>query len=98
LIQERYSLQKRQDKMNTITVKEAKEKQIRRIRMPNWNPKAYLKLDFTPDGLCGPWVSLYDEDGQNALNIPVGSQKVLIFSIIDAVGYEIYTGEPSKWE
>ena len=51
-----------------MTLQEATEKAIERVRLPEWNPQAYVRLDlFQLDNgtwLRGPWLHLYDRAGQ----------------------------------
>ena len=46
-----------------MTLKEAMEKGLTKIRLPVWNPHAYLELYKLPSGHYGPWVTLKDVGG-----------------------------------
>ena len=65
-----------------MTIKEIMGKGITKIRLPVWvNPNAHLKLDKFEDGTYGPWAHLFDEWGQRALGLEIGSQEVLIYEL-----------------
>ncbi len=72
-----------------MTIDEVVEKRIERVRLPDWLPEAYLKLDFMDDGMHGPWVHLVSPLVQKTLQIEIGSQDILV---IEAFGVE------SDWE
>lgn len=84
-----------------MTFQDALAQRLPRIRLPLWsNPDAYLRLPLLADGMHGPWVELYDARGQEACDIPVGTQRLLTFSL-EADGrsdYEPYLGTPSPCE
>ena len=62
-----------------MTLKEALKNRIPRVRLPHWaNPDSYLRLPLLSGGYVGPWAELYDDCGQSALDIPVGSQRILV--------------------
>lgn len=53
-----------------MTIDEAIAARVARVRLPNWNPGAYLQFHLLPDGMCGPWVILHDPcSGQPDANI-----------------------------
>lgn len=61
-----------------MTLKEAVNKKISKVRRPMWaNPNAHLRFDILANGSFGPWVHLYDSWGQKATDVPVGSQSFL---------------------
>jgi len=65
-----------------MTIREALKKRIKKVRLPIWNSAAYLKLPLLPNGMHGPWATLYD------ISAPEEGIPILIFSIIDDYGYE----------
>lgn len=78
-----------------MKISEAIEAKIKRVRCPIWaNENAYLRLPIDADGkVCGAWGYLFDDLGQKALDIPVGSQAIPLFTINNDDGYEEYFGE-----
>ena len=84
-----------------MTIQEALDRRIPRIRRPRWAHKdTYLRLPLLPDGEYGPWAELYGITEQVAIGIPVGSQTicVLLPDVVSEKGYEIYKGPPSQFE
>lgn len=84
-----------------MTPKEAAAQRIPRIRLPSWaNPNAYIRLPLMANGMVGPWAELYDEWGQLACEIPIGSQRLLMLdsAFCDEEGYELYSGQPHEAE
>ena len=50
-----------------MTLSEAIRQGFRRVRLPTWDARAYLKLLTIPSGpeyYSGPWAKLYDPVGQ----------------------------------
>jgi hypothetical protein len=75
-----------------MTINEALEKGIERVRNPIWsNPNAYLKIS-------NMWCFLFDDINQKALDMPVGSQSMLKFQCGNDNYWEEYTGEISSEE
>ena len=81
-----------------MTIKEALQNRIPRVRLPVWNEKAYLRLPLTENNMFGPWAELYDRYGQEALGYGVGTQKIAIHTMFEDDGYEVYEGEPDESE
>lgn len=75
-----------------MTIREAIRLGVRRVRMPSWNSQAYLELPS--DG--GVWATLYDPPSQNALGIPVGSQRMLVSNIDNDCSYEPFPAPPEE--
>jgi hypothetical protein len=78
-----------------MKISEAIDAKIKRVRQPIWsNENAYLKLPINDVGeVNGVWCYLFDEYGQKALDIEVGSQPILLFTINNDDGYEKFVGE-----
>ena len=84
-----------------MTIKEALDKRIPRVRKTKWAGEAYLRLPLLADGKVGPWASLYSEyEQKELLKIPVGSQKLCVFmpDVAGDSGYVPYKGKPSSFE
>ena len=84
-----------------MTIQEALDKRIPRIRKPKWFGNAYLRLPLLPNGEYGPWAELYDDAVQkDVLEIRPGSQRVCVVLPVNAdeEGYEAYTGPVSEFE
>jgi len=80
-----------------MTIKEAIEQRIPRIRKPIWGyPNAYLRLTYTNNDV-NIWTQLYSRDEQEAANLPT-PQEVLITSLYDKNDndYILYEGEIDK--
>lgn len=77
-----------------MTLRQAIEARIPRVRLPNWAPTAYILLPKE-----GVWASLIDPPGQTACNMPVGSQKICLpLHADDEAGFEPYEGPVSPHE
>jgi hypothetical protein len=83
-----------------MTIKQAIDTRIPRVRKPIWNAKAYMRLPLLRGGTHGPWAELYDEPGQLACDVKVGSQKfcVALHEVLSDDGYEAYEGQPHPAE
>ena len=45
-----------------ISIQEAAEKRITKLRMPIWAAKGdHIELHITPDGALGPWIKFHAE-------------------------------------
>lgn len=81
-----------------MTIQQAIQQRIPRVRLKQWGPDAYLRLPLFKNGTSGPWAELYDERTQaEVLEIRPGSQRVLVISD-DNDQYEPFTGSPSTFE
>jgi hypothetical protein len=82
------------------TLKEMLDQRIPRVRQPRWSDVTYIRLPLLPAGKVGLWAELYDEPGQVACEVEVGSQKfcVVLPGVANSDGYEPYTGEPHPAE
>jgi hypothetical protein len=70
-----------------MTIDEALSRGIKRIKLSVWsNPNAYLRISSL-------WRTLFDDIGQRALGIPVGSQSFLKFKMGNGNDWEEYFGE-----
>lgn len=47
-----------------MTLQEALDNRIPKIRLPHWSEKAYVAFDFFDGGTHGPWAHVVDESGQ----------------------------------
>lgn len=74
-----------------MTIHEAAQQGIARLRKSIWSPKCYLRLDLFPDGSHGPLVHLYDAYTQGILQVPI-PQDILATRIIDT-DFIAHTGE-----
>jgi hypothetical protein len=78
--------------MNLISIKEAAELGIERLRKPGWkDPLDHLKITILRDNTAGPWTHLYSPSNE-AVN---GRDPVSLLAII--IGYTVkeyleYTG------
>lgn len=84
-----------------MTITEALEARIPRVRKSAWVKEAYLRLPLLENGKIGPWAELYSEyDQKEILGIEPGSQKlcVLLPDVAKDDGFERYEGPPSKYE
>jgi hypothetical protein len=81
-----------------MTIRDALQQRIPRVRDPKWAPMAYLRLPLLEGGGVGPWAELYD-DGvqQDVLEIRPGSQRVLVIHMM-ADSCEPYAGPVSPFE
>lgn len=50
-----------------MTIQEAVQAGISRVRLPHWAADAYIDLPLLPDGRCGPWATVVDPSGQETL-------------------------------
>lgn len=77
-----------------MTLKEALEQRIPRIRSPKWKDDTYIRLPLLPDKTHGPWAELYSRFEQMALDIPVGSQKIGMWTLLEDTSdeWERYEG------
>lgn len=83
-----------------MTLREALRLRIPRVRAPLWMEGTYLRLPLLVTGGHGPWAELYDEPGQLALKLRVGSQRILMVQHnidLDA-SWEVYPGPPNTNE
>lgn len=64
-----------------MTMTEARERKLTRIRKPYWNPQAHLVLTHDPEFGYGPWVTLVDPPGQAAIG--TGPQNLLAMQADD---------------
>ena len=77
-----------------MTIREALDKRIPRIRKSAWSNVAYLRLPLLENGKEGPWAELYDRYGQQACGVKVGSDRLMIIGPqLEDDGYEEFTGE-----
>lgn len=62
-----------------MTISELFAKGVRQFRDPKWNEQAYLEFTYVDEAqkLHGPVLRLVDPPGQEAMNIPIGSQELL---------------------
>jgi hypothetical protein len=78
-----------------MTLHEATQQGIRRVRRPCWAfPDAYLLLDLiaTDNGWRrGPWVHLYERRCQESINAPTPQHLLALQD--DTADYVAYTGE-----
>jgi hypothetical protein len=79
-----------------MTLKEAAEKGIARLRLPHWAfSNAYVRQDLMPDGhggwLVGPWLNLFSPDEQKAIGVET-PQATLRLGEIDNHEFVEYTG------
>jgi len=65
-----------------MTVREAIDKQISRIRLPYWQSEAYAELIYFADGTIGPWAHIVE---------PTSEAYVLIMDLGDDDSWEEYT-------
>lgn len=47
-----------------MTLQEALDNRIPKVRLPNWSEEAYVAFDFFEDGTHGPWAHVIDASGQ----------------------------------
>jgi hypothetical protein len=75
-----------------MTIKEAVENKIYRLRRPMWPESAYIKL-APVDEYIGPWAYLYDRQTQSAIGEPT-PQTVLVIGAAHEYcnDFEPYTG------
>ena len=64
-----------------MTIKEAIEKKISKLRLPIWNEFAYIELNLLDNGFCGPWVKLHDVSGDT---------QILVSALNDEDRFEAY--------
>ncbi len=71
-----------------MTLTEAARAGIERVRLPEWAPLTYVKLDILDGGRCGPWAHLYAQYGVTAPKVPTD------YPLFKDSGdrYEPYTG------
>ena len=82
-----------------MTIKEALEKRIPRIRKQAWSAVSYLRLPLLKDGKTGPWAELYDRPGQLAIGEKVGSQRILLMGdALNDDGFFPYQEKPDAAE
>jgi len=75
-----------------MKLRELMNKGIRKVRFKFWNEDSYLELYMTDKGKYGPWAKLFDEHGQRALGLPLGSQKILLLDLdLDDDRWEEFT-------
>ena len=60
-----------------MTLSEASQQGIQKLRKPQWVTKAYLQIDLFPNGGHGPWGHLYDKETQQVIGEPT-PQHVLV--------------------
>jgi len=77
-----------------MTIQEAIEQRIPRIRSPKWKDDTYIRLPLMEEGSHGPWAELYARFEQTALDIPVGSQKIGMWTLTEDTSdeWEVYEG------
>lgn len=68
-----------------MNINQAVKKHISRLRLPEWNSKAYIELNITKEGYMTSWVKLFDV----GLEEPI----ILLFIDIDDENYEEYKEE-----
>ena len=61
-----------------MTIREALQSRIRFVRMPTWEPSAYIELPLLEDGGHGPWATVHDVSGET---------KIFVFRL-DGSSYE----------
>jgi hypothetical protein len=75
-----------------MTLQEAAQKGIARLRLPHWSFKnAYVRQDILPSGLVGPWLHLFSPDEQKAIGVET-PQTFLRLGSFDEARFEEYTG------
>jgi hypothetical protein len=47
-----------------MTINEAKNKGLKKVRKPYWNEQAYLEIGYVSAGVYGPWATLIDPPAQ----------------------------------
>lgn len=75
-----------------MNLKEAFEKQIRRIYLECWATGAYLELPLLPNGMHGPWVNLVSPVEQKIIGDVDVPQKLLWFQCNYTDKYLEYKG------
>ena len=68
-----------------MTIQQAINQRIQHVRLPEWEPSAFLELPLLPHGECGPWAIIHDCTGEVS---------VLIFTLLNDSEnrYEIRAG------
>lgn len=79
-----------------MTLEEVVGKRMERIRLRDWAPEEYLKLDWMDDGTYSTWVSFVSPKTQKAFGIEAGSQRMLWEEAFedDEADWEPYNGVP----
>lgn len=80
-----------------MTTREAFSAGVSRLRLPVWNPAAYIKIDIIQQGktrFIGPWFHLYDRATQEAIGEPTPQHALRIGD--NESDYEAYTGPLDK--
>lgn len=82
-----------------MTLKEAIEQRIPRVRLPQWASGAvYLRLPLMADGMHGPLAELYDDFTQaEILHVRPGSQRIPAFGD-QSDNWEPFAGSISTFE
>ena len=65
-----------------MTIKEALAKGIKKVRLPQWNNKAYLELPVLGGGKYGLWAELHDPFSCFALGKSDEPTYILIMQIL----------------
>lgn len=81
-----------------MTIREALNKRIPRVRKPEWNKFAYLRLPLTENNTYSAWAELYDRPSQEALGKEVGKDRLLIMNLLNEEGWEKFEGEKDEAE
>lgn len=80
-----------------MTIKEAAENKIYRIRRPMWPEAAYIRLLQASDKYISPWAFLFDRQTQSVIGEPTPQTILILGSAHDyCTDFEPYTGEPDK--
>jgi len=72
-----------------VTLKEAEDQRIPRVRRPEWVRGAYIRLPLLAAGV-GPWAELYDPTTEDVAKA--------ITQSFEGEGFELYEGAPSPLE
>jgi hypothetical protein len=82
-----------------MTIKEAIEQGIPRLRDPKWAQEvAYIKIDLLqinpnkPEFNCGPWFHLYEPETQKIMGEPTPQDMLFTLFDMHEAGWEAYTG------
>jgi len=77
-----------------MTIREALDNKVARIRQPHWIEEAYLKLDLLEGGFHGPWGHLYSRGEQQVIGEPTPQNFLVICMNQNGENdFERYTGE-----
>ncbi len=73
-----------------MTIREAIDQRVPRVRIAYWNKEAYLRLPLLENSMHGPWCQLIDPASQAV----VGYDQILVTQLINdcCSEYEPYLG------